>query len=157
MPLFDFQPIRNNRNGFTLIETLIAIAAVSLIIILAVPVYHNYQDHDDVKQATRDISVINVSVTKYLLANNKLPANLSAVGMSFMQDPWGNPYQYINHRTSLPNQHRKDKSLLPINNDYDLYSIGKDSNTALKLTEKFARDDIVLANNGKWIGKVETY
>jgi general secretion pathway protein G len=157
MPLFDFQPIRNNRNGFTIIEMLLVIAAVSLIIVLAVPVYHNYQEHHNVKQATRDISVINVSVIKYLLANNKLPVDLSAVGMSSMQDPWGNPYQYINHGASLPNQHRKDKSLLPINNDYDIYSLGKDSNTALTLTEKFARDDIVLANNGKWIGKVETY
>lgn len=153
----EFQPARNNRNGLTFIEMLIAIAAIGLLIVLAVPVYHNYQEHDDIEQAAKDLSAINIAVTQYLLANNKLPADLSAVGMSNMQDPWGNPYQYISHKVALPKQRRKDKNLLPINNDYDLYSVGKDGSSAPALTAKFAHDDIVRANNGKWIGKGEKY
>lgn len=153
----EFQPARNNRNGFTFIEMLIAIAAIGLLIVLAVPVYHNYQDHDHIEQAAKDISAINIAVTKYLLANNKLPADLSVVGKSNMQDPWGNPYQYVSHKAALPKQQRKDKNLIPINNDYDLYSLGKDGSSAPALNAKFARDDIVRANNGKWIGKGEKY
>ena len=153
----EYQPAQNNRNGFTFIEMLIASAAIGLLIVLAVPMYHNYQNHDDIEQAAKDISTINVAVTEYLLANNKLPADLSALGMGDLQDPWGNPYQYIRHKTALPKQHRKDKNLIPINNDYDLYSVGKDGNSAPALSAKFARDDIVRANNGKWIGKGEKY
>ena len=157
MSLSEFQPSQMNRNGFTWIETLIAIAAIGLLIVVAVPVYHNYQERVDIEQAINDISVINIAITQYLLANNKLPADLATIELSNMRDPWGNPYQYINHKVAPSSQRRKDKNLIPLNNDYDLYSAGKDGGSAPALTAQMAQDDIVRANNGKWIGKSEKY
>ena len=45
-----------------------------------------------------------------------------------MLDDWGNPYQYL--RIAGPNppkkgKLRKDKNLVPINSDFDLYSMGR--------------------------------
>lgn len=157
MSLSEFQPSQSHRKGFTWIEVLIAIAAIGLLLVVAIPVYHNYQEHADIEQAAKDINVINIAITQYLLANNKLPKDLATIGMSNLQDPWGNPYQYLNHKTVPPIQRRKDKNLIPLNNDYDLYSAGKDGNSATTLTAQFAQDDIVRANNGKWIGKGEKY
>jgi general secretion pathway protein G len=142
---------------FTLIEILIVAAAIGLLTILAVPAYHNYQELNDIEQAVEDINVINLAITKYELAKNKLPDDLSVLSMDNMRDPWGMPYQYITHKTALPEQQRKDKNLRPINNDYDLYSTGKDGNTAAALFELSSHDDVVRANNGKWIGIGEKY
>jgi len=52
---------------------------------------------------------------------------------------------------------RRDKNLVPINTDFDLYSVGKDGDTATALTARQSRDDIVRANNGGYIGRAEDY
>lgn len=147
----------NYRNGFTLIEILIATAAFGLLVVLAVPAYQKHQNHSDIQQAIKDISEISVAVTKYQLANNKLPENLGMLDINNMQDPWGMPYQYIIHKSSLPKHQRKDKNLRSVNNDYDLYSTGKDGQSTPALFDSVSRDDVLRANNGKWIGIGETY
>ena len=52
---------------------------------------------------------------------------------------------------------RKDKSLHPLNSDYDLYSMGPDGRSVSPLTAKASRDDIIRANNGGFIGVAEDY
>jgi general secretion pathway protein G len=52
---------------------------------------------------------------------------------------------------------RKDRNLVPINSDYDLYSVGPDGDSSLPLTAATSRDDIVRANDGRFIGKAEDY
>jgi general secretion pathway protein G len=47
---------------------------------------------------------------------------------------------------------RKDKFLVPINSDYDLYSDGQDGQSASPLTAKASQDDIVRAANGRYVG-----
>jgi hypothetical protein len=51
----------------------------------------------------------------------------------------------------------KDKSLHPLNSDYDLYSMGPDGQSQTPLTAKASRDDIIRANNGGFIGVVEDH
>jgi general secretion pathway protein G len=52
---------------------------------------------------------------------------------------------------------RRDKNLNPLNRDFDLYSVGKDGQTQTQLTAARARDDIVRAGNGSFIGKAEDH
>ena len=49
-------------------------------------------------------------------------------------------------------QPRKDRFLVPINSDYDLYSMGKDRESIAPLTAKKSHDDIVRANDGAFVG-----
>ena len=45
----------------------------------------------------------------------------------------------------------------PLNSDYDLYSVGEDGLTQKPLNASNARDDIVRANNGAFVGLAEDY
>lgn len=150
---------RNIRSqlGITLVELLIASAVLGLLILVAVPQYNGYLERVDVNEAVTDIAAISLTITDSFLDSGRLPADLAAVGMSNMRDPWGNPYQYVNHETAPPGKRRKDKNLVPINSDYDLYSMGEDGKSVPPLTAKHSRDDIVRANDGKWVGKGEDY
>jgi general secretion pathway protein G len=52
---------------------------------------------------------------------------------------------------------RKDKNLVPINTQYDLYSMGADGQSVPPLTAKASRDDVVMANDGTYIGLASNY
>jgi general secretion pathway protein G len=46
---------------------------------------------------------------------------------------------------------------VPINSDFDLYSVGRDGQSAPALTAKVSQDDIVRANNGGFVGLASDY
>lgn len=50
-----------------------------------------------------------------------------------------------------------DRSLHPLNSDFDLYSMGKDGNTAKPITAKISQDDIIRANDGGFVGLARRY
>jgi general secretion pathway protein G len=52
---------------------------------------------------------------------------------------------------------RKDRNLVPINTDYDLYSMGADGKSVPPLTAMASRDDIIRANDGQYIGLASRY
>jgi general secretion pathway protein G len=54
-------------------------------------------------------------------------------------------------------QLRKDHNLVPINTDFDLYSVGRDGLSVAPLTAPRSRDDVVRGNNGAYIGLGENY
>ncbi len=47
--------------------------------------------------------------------------------------------------------------MVPVNTDYDLYSMGKDGKSTSPFTAKASQDDIVRANNGGFLGLVSDY
>ena len=80
--------------------------------------------------------------------------------MDDMRDPWDNPYEYLNVQSNAPGtkgKRRKDKNLVPINSDYDLYSCGPDGVSVPPLTAMASRDDIIRANNGAFVGVAADY
>jgi general secretion pathway protein G len=54
-------------------------------------------------------------------------------------------------------QARKDRNLVPINSDYDLYSVGPDGRSVPPLTAHHSQDDIVRARNGAYIGPASEF
>ena len=52
---------------------------------------------------------------------------------------------------------RRDKNANPVNSDYDLYSMGRDGKSTAQFMAKHARDDIVRANDGRYIGLAEDH
>lgn len=144
--------------GFTLIELLLAIGIVAILLMVALPAYSDYRDRARMYQAIVDIRGLNALCRAYMVDNRDPPDDLSAVGAAGKLDPWGNPYRYLNFNDKgAKGKARKNKNLTPINSDFDLYSHGRDGGSKPPLTAKVSRDDIVLANDGRFVGLASTY
>jgi general secretion pathway protein G len=145
------------RAGFTLIELTIGMAIAAILGSIAMQSYSNYRERVMVRQAISDISALNANVRHYMTDNRVPPASLAAAGAPGKLDPWGNPYVYTDLTTANIGQARKNKNLVPINSEFDLYSMGKDGQSAAPLTAANSRDDIILANDGSYIGLASDY
>ena len=143
--------------GFTTIELMVAIAIIAVATAIAMPSYLNYVERTKVGRAIDDIGAINAKLRLYMVDNTVPPPSLAAVGESSKLDPWGNPYQYTDLTTAKIGKARKNKNLVPINSDFDLWSMGKDGLTKLPLTAKVSHDDVILANDGRYIGLASNY
>jgi general secretion pathway protein G len=144
--------------GFTIVELLLGIAILGVLTGIAYPSYQQYTERVRIAQAIIDIQGISSSVEAYSRDNREYPADLNEIGKGSMKDPWGNAYQYTNLGAAKGHgKARKNKSLVPINSDFDLYSMGKDGASASPLTAKASRDDIVRANDGRFVGLASDY
>lgn len=137
-----------------------AVGVLAVLAAIAVPGYSGYRDRVNNADAEADITKIAQSIDRFYIAFNRYPNDLNEAGVGGLQDPWGHAYQYLRiDGAGLKGNGklRKDKNLVPINTDYDLYSKGKDGNTVGPLTANQSKDDIVRANNGQFIGLAADY
>jgi general secretion pathway protein G len=144
--------------GFTLLELTIGLGIVAVLALIALPAYSDYVERTRVDHAVAEIRVLLVSIRKYEDDNQTVPPNLAAIGSANKLDPWGRPYAYLKfsgHATT--GKARKNKNLVPINSQFDLYSQGKDGASKPPLTAKPSLDDVVLANDGSFIGLASAY
>jgi general secretion pathway protein G len=149
---------RSSQHGFSFIELLIALAIAALAAAIAVPSCQRYLLRMKVSVAIADISKIALAIRKYDTQNNTLPADLNAIGYGELLDPWGNRYYYLSFDDIKGHGgQRKNKNLVPINTEYDLYSAGPDGQTKAPLTARDSRDDIIRANDGGFIGVAADY
>jgi len=139
--------------GFTLVELLIAMAILMTISAIAIPNLLSAKDSANLAKAVGDIHSIETDIIGYQSTNGQLPDTLADIGDDTILDPWGNPYQYLNHATVHGNGHvRKDRFLVPLNSDYDLYSMGKDGQSASPLTAGVSQDDVIRVGSANYIG-----
>jgi general secretion pathway protein G len=143
----------SNARGFTLVEMLIMMSVVLTIAAIAVPNLMSAMDAARIARAVGDIKTLEDEIALFEVINRQLPDDLSQVGFANYPDPWHNPYQYLNHSTMKGNgKARKDRFLVPLNFDYDLYSCGKDGETASPITASKSHDDIIRADDGNYTG-----
>jgi general secretion pathway protein G len=139
---------------------MIAVAIVAVLIAIVVPSYASYRYRVMVAQAKSDIISLGPSIDQYRLNNDRFPDSLADIGNGGMLDPWKHPYVYLNLSSGAPGvagKARKDKNLHPLNSDYDLCSMGMDGKTAGPLTAAASRDDILRANDGRFVGLASDY
>ncbi len=143
--------------GFTLFELMIAIAIIGILLSIAVPVYMQYLDRAKVVVCITDIKAMVNELELFKQEQGRLPTTLLEIGW-VRNDPWGNPYQYLNFSTVKgKGKMRKDRFMVPINSDYDLCSMGKDGQSTPPLTAKMSQDDIIVANDGSYIGLAASF
>jgi general secretion pathway protein G len=144
----------DRRAGFTLIEVVLTVAILGIIGAIAIPFYQGYVLEARIGTAIKDIRQMELILSDRYLDNDP-PATLVDAGIDLI-DPWGNPYRYLwlrgNPAPGVNGIRRRDKSMNPVNTDYDLYSIGPDGQTQAQFTAGPARDDVVRANDGDYIG-----
>jgi general secretion pathway protein G len=144
--------------GFTLIELMVAIAIAGTLAAIAIPHYISYRERAKFASIIIDFKNIEKSVLLFSAENGRFPDTLLEAGLGNPVDPWGRPYVYY-PMSNIPKgvKIRKDRSLHPLNTDFDLYSLGADGRSVAPLTAKHSRDDIIRANNGGFYGYGEDY
>lgn len=149
--------LRRRRRGLTLVEFALALGVVAVLIALGLPVINGWQEKVRIQKATDDIGAIAVVIDGFHADNGRFPASLAEVKRDTLRDPWGRAYVYLVLTGNGNGQARKDHSLVPLNTDFDLYSKGPDGGSSPPLTARASRDDIVRANNGRFIGPASLY
>jgi general secretion pathway protein G len=170
---------RRSEPGFTLIELAITLAIVGILASVGGSQYTVYLDRARMARAIVELRGLSGNLDLLVLDGLALPATLSDADLQ-TNDPWGNPYQYLPLQGNLPPglsstepglPHvaaagggkpaialaRKDKFLVPINSDYDLYSMGPDGETHPSLNVKGGKDDVIRAANGSFYGLAEKF
>jgi general secretion pathway protein G len=157
----NFRPTRARKRGavgFTLLELMAVITVIGVLLAVAMPSYARYVARANTSAAIADIAKIHLAIETYVMNHDAPPPDLAAIGKDGMLDPWGQPYIYLSFMgLKGKGAMRKDKNLVPINTEYDLYSVGPDGESVPPLTAKHSRDDIVMANDGGFIGVASDY
>jgi general secretion pathway protein G len=146
--------------GFTLVELLVAMTLVAPLAAIAIPWYQSYRDQATINKTIADMRTIDMQIQLFRQANNSYPSVLTDVPQAAILDPWGHSFQYLQIEGGSvkgKGQYRKDKSLVPINSDYDLYSMSPDGKSSAPLTASASQDDIIRANNGAYFGLASNY
>ena len=152
-------PDRSAR-GFTLIELSIVVAIIVTLSTITVPVFLSVLQDARVEGTTEDMRVVQTEIQMFINQKGELPDSLDDIGLGHLRDPWGRPYVYTRidgGKTSNVGELRKDRFLVPINSDYDLYSMGPDGKSASALTANISHDDIIRANDGAYFGPASEY
>ena len=144
------QQQRNVRN------VIVVLAAVLVVGSFAVPAFTGYVERSRVARAVSDIGTVSLRLHQWQRSGRSLPQTLAEAGITAV-DPWGRPYVYLRAADARRAQLRKDGELVPLNSDFDLYSLGPDGISALALPAAPSRDDVVRAANGAFIGVAANY
>jgi len=144
--------------GLTLLELIIVIAIIGVLAAIAIPHYQSYITTTRYKVEIYNLQFIDRECQAFNIANGRYPNDLAEIGLAGIKDSWGNPYQYLNIQAAKGlGKVRKNKNMVPVNNDFDLYSMGPDGKSQSPFTAKQSQDDIVRAENGGYFGKVSDY
>jgi general secretion pathway protein G len=144
-------PLRKNSR-----DVIAVIAAALIVGSFAIPAFNGYVERSRVARAVSDIGTISLKLHRWQQDVHLLPENLAQAGI-FGVDPWGRPYVYRRAADARRADLRKDGELVPLNSDFDLYSLGPDGVSALALPAAPSRDDVVRAANGAYIGVAANY
>lgn len=146
------------QSGLTLIEIMIVIAIIGVLASIALPAYRDYTEKARINQAISDIATIAVKIAAYWQDARAYPPSLTDVGAAGMKDPWGNSYRYTDlSQPGSTGVARKDRNLVPLNSDFDLYSVGKNGQTTGPISTPRGSDDIIRANDGRFINIASKY
>ena len=148
-----YDSAKSQSHGYTLIELVTITAIIGALSSLAIPTYSYYIEKTKTTVAIAELRMVERDIIVFFNNNSRYPTNLAETGQGGLSDPWGNPYQYLDVTTAAGlGQCRSNKFNNPINSDFDLFSMGPDGAFVRAVTAAASRDDILRADNGRFLG-----
>ncbi len=141
--------------GFTLLELIVVTVIIGTLSTMAAPSLQRAREQAQVGAAISEIRIIEAELMIYIEINFTAPVSLAAIERAGMVDPWGYPYVYA--PITGPGRARKDKFMVPLNTDFDLYSVGADGESVAPLSAARSQDDVLRALNGGWVGLASNF
>lgn len=143
------KPAQVNNQGFTLLEVLLVCAIIAVLAAISIPSYPRLTNLAKNSRAKSEIRTIEGAISAHIADRGTLPLSLNDVGFGNLNDPWGQPYEYRPAGTRT--------FVIPINDDFDLYSLGSDRLTAASIIVPESKDDIIRGQTGGFVGLAEEY
>jgi general secretion pathway protein G len=140
----------SNDSGFTLVELIVVMAVLGVLALLAIPAYNGYVSLARNARTMSDIRVLEKEIDAYFIDKNVLPPDLNTIQRGNFLDAWKHPYVYQPVATAGPLQ-LKDGGI-PLNTDFDLYSLGPDGLSNPDISQLDGQDDIIRAADGGYVG-----
>jgi general secretion pathway protein G len=139
--------------GFTLVELLTVLAILGLLATIAMPAYENMKQKTKVANGLSDLRGVDALIAGYVVDHGNLPSLLTDLPTPVYKDPWGNSYIYYNIKNNTPPgaPYVDIDGVTPLNEDYDLYSQGRDGNSSNDLSGVLSQDDIIRVNSGSMV------
>jgi general secretion pathway protein G len=138
--------------GLTIVELMLALGVVAVMLALALPAWDSYRNKAKSTHAAKEIALMAAAIEAHWHERRAYPDTLAEVGLGDRRDPWGRAYVYYNVEARGRGRARKDRALNPINSDFDLYSPGADGETHSQVSHRRSADDVLRANNGRFVG-----
>ncbi len=144
--------------GFSFVELIIVMGIILVVSAIAVPALKDAIETTKTARAVVDVRTIGDAALGYCAEYGYAPSNLAEISYDRQLDPWGHSYRYLAITDSTdPSLMRKDRFGVPINQFFDVYSMGRDGQTALQLNDAQAQDDVVWADDGVYMGLASKY
>lgn len=143
--------------GFTLLELLVVTLIIGTLSTMAAPSLQRAREQAQVGAAIAELRIIQSELAIYIEINFGPPVSLAAIDRAGLIDPWGYTYIYNPLTGGGAGQARKDKFMVPLNTDYDLYSVGPDGKSKSPLSAKDSKDDVIRALDGAYFGLAEDF
>ena len=154
---------KRTQSGFTLISLMAALSILGIMFSYGIATFLDNgidcknKDHRPgfvtrarIAGAIAEIGGVNLLIQRFSLSHNRLPEDGE---LDLGLDPWGNPYVFLSFADINGNgPKRKNRNMVPVNSYFDIYSMGPDGQTATPFTSIPGGDDIVIANNGQYVG-----
>jgi len=146
-----------SERGLTMIEMLFVLLIIGTIMSITTPRLSRLIDHARDAGAIGDLDAIHTDIVSYIAEHDSLPPTLATIGWAGGRDPWNQPYMYLNFGGAIPGGARIDQFGVPLNTGFDLYSLGQDGASSPSIMTGASQDDILLGNDGGFIGLATAY
>ena len=89
------------RDGFTLVEILVALAVVGILVVLAAAAGFRNVQRSRQAEAMVEMRDINTAISLYATTNGRYPKTIGAATTETRADPWGHAYSYSSDGNSF--------------------------------------------------------